>query len=101
MLSGPLFMLVTAILRVTWSLFWRGCRLSEVCASSSDPNLSAGHLATVPALVQIHANLLNLCDGSDPGVWRLARLLHDRAPAPALPSISSGRLRSGEVIQKE
>ena len=91
----------TATLKVTSSLFLRGCRSSEVRSRLSPARLSGAYLAAPPSGVQIHSNLLRLRYSSRQTARRSAGDLHGGAPALTVPSVSSRRVRPREVIQKE
>jgi hypothetical protein len=87
-----------ATLKATSSPFWKGQGSSESSLNRFDTRLSTGHLADASAIMQVHAYLLRLHNGSDSPLRRAARFVHGYAPAAALPSVSSRRLRPGEVM---
>ena len=86
-----------AIWKATLSPFWRGRDSSEGSLNRFNSRLSNGHLADAPAGLQVHAHLLCVHSRSGSPLRRAARRLHGRAPAAAVPSVSSRRLRPGEI----
>ena len=83
---------------MTSSLFWRGRATSEICFDRFNTVLSDGRLADVPAIVQVHAYLLCLHNGSDQKVRRTARLVYGNASAVAVSPVSPRRLRPRKIL---